>query len=324
MCFVVDRETMIARESSLMWADGLAGWNYGERIAMLWGSDRDVKDAMSRGRAALRGWIENRRWYNAFDMGPARMAEFHQDMERFRPHIIVAYAGSIFLFARFLCERGLAPCYPLRGIISSAEMITPVMRTMVERVFQRPVFDRYGNREFGAVAAECGAHSGLHVNEADCLVEVGGADPFHADGPIRVTYLKNWAMPFIRYDTGDLGRILSDQPCGCGRETLRLAPVSGRQSDAIRTAAGKIIHGEYFTHLLYGAAGVREFQFIQEQPHAYCLRVVADTHDEAREGEWRRAILVAVGADAELRIEYVPAIPKLPSGKHKFTVSLVK
>ena len=35
MAFKVDRQTHVAREASLMWADQFAGWKPGERIAML-------------------------------------------------------------------------------------------------------------------------------------------------------------------------------------------------------------------------------------------------------------------------------------------------
>lgn len=322
MAFRVDRDTQIAREASLMWANSLAGWSPGERIAMLWGSDRDVQSASKKARLAVRWWIENMRWYNAFDMGEDRMEEFHSGLSGFRPHLLVAYAGSAFTYARFLKERGYAPAYPVRSIVSSAEVCTPAMRKTIEEVFRRPVFDRYGNREFGAIAAECDAHQGFHVNESDCIVEIDSPDPSRVEGPIIVTYLRNRAMPFLRYDTGDVGRFLSDEACACGRRTMRLAPVAGRQSDTIRTASGKLVHGEYFTHILYGATPVREFQFVQETPTLYRLLLVADRdRASSMEPRWREGIMEVLGSGSELRIEYVERIPPLPSGKRRFTVT---
>lgn len=324
MAFKVDRETQIAREASLLWANSLAGWCAGEKVAMLWGSNRDVQSASGRLRLAARWWIENMRWYDAFDMGEDQMEKFHEDLSAFRPHLLVAYAGSVFTFARFLKSRGWRPAYPLKAVITSAEVCAPSMRAMVEEVFVKPAFDRYGNREFGAIAAECEMHHGLHVNESDCLVEIDSADPFKEEGPILITYLKNYIMPFIRYDTGDVGRFESSERCRCGRTTIRLVPVTGRQSDTIRTASGKLIHGEYFTHILYGAQGVREFQFAQETPTVYRLLLVADRGQvSAMEPRWREEIMEALGTGNELRIEYVERIPPLPSGKRRFTVSKV-
>lgn len=129
-------------------------------------------------------------------------------------------------------------------------------------------------------------------------------------------------MPFLRYDTGDVGRFMPDEPCACGRRTMRLAPVAGRQSDTIRTASGKLIHGEYFTHILYGTNVVREFQFVQETPTLYRLLLVADRgRASSLEPRWREGILEALGPGSEVLIEYVDCIPPLPSGKRRFTLT---
>ncbi len=322
MRFKVDGETQIAREASLMWANFLAGWSPNDRIAMLWGSSHDIRGARSRARLALRWRIENMRWYDAFDMGAEEMSRFHRELSRFRPHLLVAYAGSAFEFARFLRAQGWAAEYPLQAVVTSAEMLTPTMRATIEEVFHRPVFNRYGNREFGAIAAECVAHQGLHINETDCLVEIDRREPGVREGSILVTYLRNYAMPFIRYDTGDVGCIEPADACPCGRPTLRLTSVEGRQSDTIRTASGKRIHGEFFTHLLYGADGVRQFQFVQEAAEDYTLRVEGDrSRIEPWLPELEAAIRKAVGAGSRIRIEWVDSIPVGPSGKRRFTIS---
>ena len=325
MVFKVDRDTQIAREASLMWANSLAGWRPGDRIAMLWGSDRDVSTSLKNLRLTLRWQIENYRWFNAFDMGAEKMARFHDTMRRFRPHLIVAYAGSVFTFARYLRDSGIKPGYPSSAIVSSAEVLAPEMRELVEDVFGIRVFDRYGNREAGAIAAECSTHSGLHVNESDFIVEIDSSDPFRVPGNVLITYLRNFAMPLIRYDTGDSARFGSCEPCSCSRATPRLAPVTGRESDNIRTASGAIIHGEFFTHLLYGTGCVREFQFVQESLMSYRLLLAGSRRmpGEMKE-DLRRRILDAVGRDCALAIEMVEKIPALPSGKRKFTLSRLR
>lgn len=322
LTFKVDRPTQRAREASLMWANGLAGWKPGQRIAMLWGSDRDTKAAFRDWRLNLRWWIDNMRWYNAFDMGEAEMAAFHRAMSRFKPHLLVAYAGSLQVYARFLRQSGETVQYPLTSLVSSAEVLSAGAREEATDYFKKPVFDRYGNREAGAIAAECEAHNGLHVNEHDFVVEVDSPNPFQEPGPLLVTYLANRAMPLIRYDTGDLA-IWAKSECSCGRTTRRLARIVGRQGDTIRTAGGKLIHGEFFTHVMYGADGVREFQFVQETLNRYCLRVVADEIRPEFESAWRAKIEPMLGSGAEFRVEKVDSIPVLSSGKRRFTLSLL-
>ena len=324
MVFMMDDDRQVSGEAAHLWANSIAGWRYGERIAMLWGADRDVRGAVGTWRKALRCRVENIRWYNAFDMGEARMERFHEELTRFRPHLVIAYSGSVFAFARFLEARGLVPEYPSGGIVSSAEMVTKEMRDVVERVFRRPVFDRYGSREFGPLASECEAHNGLHQNETDCVVEVDSPDPFRVPGRVLITYLHNLAMPFIRYDTGDLGLFLSFEPCSCGRQTMRMAPFVGRVCDLIRTRSGKMIHGEYFTHVLYGTNDVKEFQFVQEDLDRYRLLLVADRGKIGPLEElWRGKILEVLDPGSQVQIEYVDEIPALPSGKRRFTLSRI-
>lgn len=320
LTFKVDRVTQRAREASLMWANSLAGWKPGYRIAMLWGSDRDSKAAFRDWRLNLRWWIDNMRWYNAFEMGETEMAAFHQAMARFRPHLLVAYAGSLQTYARYLKETDRPPSYPVTSLVSSAEVLTPPMRTEVEAVFRKQVFDRYGNREAGAIAAECEVHGGLHVNEHDFVVEIDSDNPFQEPGRLLITYLVNKSMPLIRYDTGDLA-VWAKGDCACGRTSPRLARIVGRQSDTIRVANGKLIHGEFFTHVLYGASGVREFQFVQEDLQHYRLRVVGDSISPDQEAQWRKKIAPLLGAESTLVVEQVESIPVLPSGKRRFTLS---
>jgi phenylacetate-CoA ligase len=329
-----------------------------------------------------RNWIENVRWFDAFNMSENRMRDFHKQMTRFAPHLLVAYAGSLHEYAKFLKNNHLKPEYPIKNVISSAEVLTSAIRKLVSEVFQKAIFDRYGNREFGPIAAECEAHDGLHINEHDMLLEIDSDDPYHIPGDIIVTYFSNRGMPFVRYNTGDRGTFAKGE-CACGRKTKRLQTIEGRLSDSIRTKDGKVIHGEYFTHLMYGVEGVKAFQFVQTTEREFVLRVSFNSPQNAQtrakvsadqegpqntqnmqKGEnagmkenagmlglgnagnqeprtrnpqpatcnlqppswWqdvRAQILEMVGADADVRLEIVDEIPLLPSGKRKFTVSLV-
>ena len=324
LSFIVDMQTKIAREASLMWADAMAGWCLGERIAMLWGADHDISGALKNHRLKFRWWMENRRWYNAFMMGPDEMSTFHKHMKHFKPHILVSYAGSLYEYSEYLQYEQISPTYPLKSIISSAEMLSPYIRRRVEETFTVPIYDRYGNREVGAIAAECEFHNGLHINERDMIVEIDSPDPYVVPGPIIITFLHNYAMPFIRYNTGDLACYANHEPCACGRKTDRFKKIVGRQSDSIQTSSGKIVHGEYFTHLFYGIDGIVEFQFVQHSLMKYELLLKGNKMiaNNAVKGIARH-IKDVVGENPDVQIKWVKKIPRTKSGKRRFTISHV-
>jgi phenylacetate-CoA ligase len=321
-----DRNFLTESLSTTFISDRMQGWDFGARRALLWGSPKDCGRLLSA-KARLSAYLNNENCYDSFNMGVREMRKFHQELSRFQPDNILAYASSIYLFARFLEQAGLKPNYPLRSIISSAETLTDAMRADVEKCFGVPVYDRYGTREVGTIASECGHHAGLHLHTLDHYVEVvdfeTGQRIWDKPGRILITLLTNYAMPLIRYDIGDVG-ILTEDFCPCGRSAPLVKKLLGRSSDFVVSPSGRLIHGEYFTHAFYGHRGIRQFQFVQETATLYLLRIVknADFQPASLEAVKRETELV-LGQNAEIRFEFVENIPPAPSGKWRFTISKV-
>ncbi len=304
----------------------LAGAFPGARVAKLWGAPQDKRKIEGwLGRTKL--WLLNQRYYDTFDMAPHRMIRYHEDIEQFQPDIIQAYASSVYLFARFLKSKGIRPSYPRLSIISSAEKLFPHMRAEIEDVFPVKVFDRYGSREVSAMAAECDRHQGLHIQMPGYILET--IDPVTLEpvvgqpGEIVITVLNNYAMPFLRYRIGDMG-VLDTSPCECGRVFHRLREVVGRTSDNFLMPDGRIVHGEYFTHIFYGRQGIEQFQFVQHEREEFSMQIVpAPGYRPDTTQEIEREVRQMIGPSARLRFELRDSIPNTSSGKYRFTVSHV-
>ena len=91
----------------------------------------------------------------------------------------------------------------------------------------------YAAAEVGVVAATCDrapSPTAMHVNADHLLVEIvdgrGQPAPPGAEGRVLVTDLHNYAAPYLRYELGDVGRLLP-HGCPCGR-SLPLVEVTGR------------------------------------------------------------------------------------------------
>jgi len=303
-----------------------AGAFPGARVAKIWGAPQDRRKIEGPlGRAKL--WLLNPRYYDSFDMGPERMLAYHQSMEEFQPDLIQAYASSIYLMARYLRAQGIRPTYPRLSIITAAEKLFPNMREEIEAVFSVRVFDRYGSREASALASECREHNGLHIQMPSYIIET--VDPATGEpveeqpGEVVVTVLNNFALPFIRYRIGDMA-VLTREACPCGNRFPRLRHMVGRTSDNFLMTDGRVIHGEYFTHLFYGRDEIGQFQFVQEAAGEFTLRLVpgigfSGATTESIESELRQVL----GPVAKLQIRVEPEIPKTASGKYRFTVSHV-
>jgi phenylacetate-CoA ligase len=132
-------------------------------------------------------------------------------------------------------------------------------------------------------------------------------------------------MPFIRYRNEDCGELL-DGACPCGRGFPLMRLEIARLSDNFVLPAGRVVHGEFFTHLMYGSEGIASFQFHQTAPDRVVLRVVPGPGSPEKRAEAvRRSIeqIQALAPDHRIAVEVeeVAAIPLSSAGKHRFTRS---
>ena len=319
--FYQDRNYWNQRNLSVYYFDRWAGWDFGERQLIIWGALSDVEDDQGW-KHQLNNFWRNHHWLNGFHLTDAAMWATFRKMNRCHPQTILAYPSSLYQFAAFLFESGLAPKWDLKGIITSAEMLHSHYRSLVETVFSTRVYNRYGGREVGLIAMEC-AEGRMHINCHDLYLEIDSPNPYTEPGDILITQLNNYAMPFIRYRIGDIGR-LSDEICPCGNQLPILAELLGRSTATFRTRTGTLIHGGYFTQQFYNVIGVEQFQLIQETLKHCVLKLIINTQwTEATRRYMVQKIQGALGADVIVTVKFVEEIPLPTSGKREFTISKV-
>jgi len=112
-------------------------------------------------------------------------------------------------------------------IESVSESMSGEQKRHIEQQFRTTVFNCYGCLECYNVAYDC-RHHRLHVNE-NVVLEItdpdSGAEITDSgeEGEVVLTALINRAQPFIRYKTGDLGRIETGCPCGSAAPVIVLS-----------------------------------------------------------------------------------------------------
>ncbi|AGB36954.1 phenylacetate--CoA ligase PaaK [Natronococcus occultus] len=142
-------------------------------------------------------------------------------------------------FAETAHEMGVDPReLPLSTVLYGAEPCTEPMRAELEERLGAVGIENYGLSELigPGVAVECReAQNGMHVWEDHFYPEVidpktGETLPEGAEGELVLTSLSKEALPVLRYRTGDLTSLTTDE-CGCGRTTARMDSVTGRADD---------------------------------------------------------------------------------------------
>ena len=268
---------------------------------------------------------KTQRRFSMFDLDGARAEEIHDCIETFRPRYVLGYTSTLSSIADDLLRRNLLLSRPLSGVITIAETLTPHRRQLIERYFGAPIINRYGLREFKFWCAQnCSESPNMfHVNTELVVWEIVRQDGTLASpgelGRVVLTNLHNYAMPFIRYDTGDLA-VAGATSCACGRGFPLVEQLEGRSTECVHTQSGKMINpvslGQYLFVSHDYVEVVRQYQLIVETPNRMRLLVVpsAAFADETRE-RLQQHMIELLGKDITLAVEIVDEIPLEKSGK---------
>jgi phenylacetate-CoA ligase len=151
---------------------------------------------------------------------------------------------------------------------------------------------------------------------AEVLAEGGEHVSFDETGEVVVTGFYNFAMPFIRYRTGDLAVHNGDSG-----GIVRLGKIEGRTQDYVFTNSGTrvALTPLVFGHHYHAFRHIQKWQLQHDMPGRLLVRIVRSdgfTPEDENEIRWR---LRTIG-DVDVEFEYVASIPLTPRGKFRFLV----
>ena len=308
----------------------MAGFQPGDHMALLWGSQRDILAGGAGPRAAIRSFLRNMHTMSAFRMTPELMRSYLASLDRRPPVVLYGYMQPLYELARYGQAEGLR-VRPPGAVVSTSGTLYPHLEETMRKFYGCDVYDQYGSREVAAIAQSCDRHEGLHINMETHVVEIldpdGAPCPPGVEGDIAVTSLANYAMPLVRYRIGDRG-VAADGVCSCGRGLARLASVSGRGVDCLRRSDGTVIPGEYFIHFV-GVVFIRpwiaKFQVVQTDLDRVVLKVVTNGAEPTAEerGELEHIVRMVMGEECRVAIELGDEIPNSDSGKYRYVLSML-
>ena len=297
---------------------GWAGYEAGDKRAMVWVLRPDQLGSFT---FRLKSFLMRDKVLNTKHISQSAIASFAQKMHVHRPDFVRGYCGATTMFATFLLHNGRFKISP-KAVFTSGETLLPHYKKTIERAFGCKIFEYYASSEMSHIAAQCGCHAGLHLSEENIVfeaVEDGEAVGPGEEGRVLLTNLNNYAMPSIRYDIGDVGKVFPDV-CSCGRGLSLVKPI-GRTYEYFVSSGGEfsVLHD---LETLFEDLPVRDFQVVQGSLDEIVIKVVAGpSFTEAHE----RFILenIVEHGPANVRVELVDSIPLERSGKARHFVSKI-
>lgn len=123
------------------------------------------------------------------------------------------------------------------------------------------LFSTYASTEMATSFTECECGVGGHHNPELIIVEFLDENdqpvPYGTPGEVTITTLGVEGMPLLRFKTGDIAEA-HNEPCKCGRNTIRLGPVIGRKKQMIKFK-GTTLYPPALYDILDNIEGVRNY-----------------------------------------------------------------
>jgi len=319
----------IVFENAMIWRQRrLAGVQPGDTKAVVWGTIWGNVIIPSSRRHLPPYWrwnlAERQLLFSYYHMTDETLHRYFDRMEKSGVVCIEGFPSTMLVLAQHLRRHNRT--VPLKAIFTSSEPLYRIHRDLIEERFQTKVFDLYGQAERVVAATECERHDGLHLNQEYGITEVlkeGGECRDNEVGEIVGTGLNNYAMPLIRYCTGDLAR-LSHEPCGCGRQMGRLSAVEGRLADLIHTLDGRTVPGNGIMGAFHGIGNLRRTQVVQNEPSTVHVKIVKAYPDQGVDLEsLKKNLQACLGAGMTVYCEFVSDSDLESGPKYRWVVSRI-
>jgi phenylacetate-CoA ligase len=194
----------------------------------------------------------------------------------------------------------------LKAIICSSEPLSEAVRHEMEEAWGCKCLSQYGMTEMGlATTIECHVQTGLHINEADFMVEVVDPDtgkrlPPGEEGELIWTSLSFQGSPLLRYRSYDISQYILP-PCPCGHATVgKIGKPKGRRTAATKIGLGEHVFPALFDETIMKVHGVLNYQLVIDKPSFRDhLRFTVEYNGDLEEG--RRKVQEAVESLEEIR-----------------------
>jgi len=177
-------------------------------------------------------------------LGPGVPSLQWETIRRLKPTAIVAVPSFILKLIQFANDAGIdisktsvrkAIC--IGENIRNTDFSLNILGKKITEAWDIRLYSTYASTEMQTAFTECGQGRGGHYQPDLLIVELLDENnrqvPPNTPGEVTITTLGVEGMPLLRYKTGDIC-MYYNEPCACGRTSLRLSSIIGRKKQMIK------------------------------------------------------------------------------------------
>ena len=291
------------------------GYRYGDAFVALGSASLFEKKAgiVRRVYDRLRGEIA----LNCLNLDENLCEKYVKIFRKKNIRYIYGYAAALYTFALY-CKRNSVDLTQIQVAFSTSENLTPLYRKTIEETWKCRVMDCWGCRDAGLATFEV-KKGYYYVGYNSILESIDRMD--NGMGTMLSTNILNYSMPLLRYQFGDVARLVNNDEARAETEYngQLVTEVIGRSSDLICLRNGHTLTAPGFTILMLNfdviAYDIRPFNGNE----GIVMRLQRGRgYNEKQEEELKKELERLCGKGAVVRVEYVDGFEQSKNGKHRF------
>lgn len=295
---------------------GLSQGDYtpGDKIAILAGGSL-VKNKTSLS-SKINNAVLNYKKFSSYGVDDDDLEIYYTALKKWKPNFFRGYASSLALFAKYCKENNKN--LKFKSVFSTAEMLLPAQRQLIEETFDTKVYNNYGLNDGGVSAYEVNTPNEFIIDTERSILEIVNEQEnlYNTNGKIIATSLYNYAFPFIRYDTGDNGTQILN-PYSKNKRKI-LTNLRGRTTDYI--VIGDKTIGSPILTVLMGKIDAIKYQIIQKKNQSLEIRILKGTNYSIQQENFiKKSLQSKLKKDLEIKFIYTEDFIK-SNNKHKFII----
>jgi phenylacetate-CoA ligase len=273
--------------------------------------------------ASLRRYIWNQLLLPGVNLRVDDHVRSYERIIKFKPKILWGFTSAISELSQYMIDHNLEIGNAVPNVaITWAAPLYDFEEKRIQTAFKCKVTNIYGTREVGHIATRCPDGS-MHINQESLYVE--NKDERSESGQeILCTSLAKVPMPFIKFETGDIGEI-TEQKCTCGRHLKVINNLLGRTGEVIFDKDGKMIAPNVWCRFFMEgklASRINRFQihYMNNKDIEMKIERGKNFNDETDE-LIKKKFYSQFSSDNILIINYVDKIEPTKSGKYKMIIN---
>ncbi|RKL64947.1 hypothetical protein CR203_23350 [Salipaludibacillus neizhouensis] len=260
-----------------------------------------------------------------YDHTPERLNLFISALSEFKPTILQGYSSTLYEIAKYIKDNNVK-LPEIKLIENRSEHLSEKQRNFIENTFDTKVSNMYGMAEHYPIAYSCRLGN-MHICEGNAFVEIISSNTNNPvgdgeTGEIVITSLISETMPLIRYKTGDIGKI-STNNCECGDTRAILELSYGRTNNYIKTPHGNInssVIRRLFRYMYDDELNwINQSQIIQEDYYTFKVNLVPNkwplNNVNVIERKVEEIVKSSLPYNVKIKIEWVSKLEKNPVSK---------